>query len=165
MIPDFSETISDKLHVNVTPVNSNDHSDMYGLMRPLDSDEVAYMQASVEKIYGKFTEIVSHGRQMSVDSVDAIAQGRVWTGAEAKNIGLVDEIGTIDHAILYAALCIEGVEDMGDVRVVEYPKPLTTMDMIMEVMGETGNEFDIMNWNPSMSGKVYARLPYIIDIR
>ena len=71
-------------------------------MRALNPQEVAYMQASVEDIYTRFTEIVSNGRGMTVEAVDNIAQGRVWTGAEALGIGLVDEIGTLEDAIKYA---------------------------------------------------------------
>ena len=99
MIPDFSGTVKDNLHVTVTSVNSNKHSDMYSLMRPLDGAEKAYMQASVENIYDKFTGLVANGRGMTVEDVDNIAQGRVWSGAEALEIGLVDQIGTLEDAI------------------------------------------------------------------
>ena len=91
MIPDIGGTIKNKLHVTVTPVKSNEHADMLGMMRPLTPNEEAYMQASVERIYTKFTSIVAEGRDMTVEAVDEIAQGRVWTGAEALEIGLVDQ--------------------------------------------------------------------------
>ncbi len=176
MIPDISGTLKDKLHVNITPVNSNRHGDMYGMMRPLDKAELAYMQASVERIYEKFTGLVAEGREMTVEAVDNIAQGRVWTGAEALGIGLVDEIGTIEDAINYAVLCIDGASSVSDVQIVEYPKPLTTLDMLLESLGgSTENAFSgtpledvanaFMDWTSSESGKVYARLPYEISIR
>ncbi len=175
MIPDFSGTINDKLHINVTPVSSNSHSDMYTGMRPLDRKETAYLQASVEKIYGKFTEIVSEGRNMSVAAVDSIAQGRVWAGAEAIGIGLVDSIGTIEDAIRYAALSIEGVSGPEEVQVAEYPKPLTTVEMILETLtgGQSiaaGTPFEsivkvLKDSGAQSKGKVYARIPYEIDIR
>lgn len=175
MIPDFSGTINDKLHVNITPVNSNRHSDMYGGMRPLDSKEVAYLQASVEKIYGKFTGLVSEGREMSVDSVDAIAQGRVWAGAEAIGIGLVDSIGTIEDAIAYAAKTIDGISDPSEVQIAEYPKPLTTLEILLETLsGEQaiakgtpfeGLETALRKSKDSCNGKAYARMPYEIIIR
>lgn len=175
MIPDFSGTINDKLHITVTPVSSNSHSDMYTGMRPLDKKETAYLQASVEKIYGKFTEIVSEGRNMSVSAVDSIAQGRVWAGAEAIGIGLVDSIGTIEDAIRYAALSIEGVSGPEEVQVAEYPKPLTTVEMILEALtgGQSiaaGTPFEsivkvLKDSGAQSKGKVYARIPYEIDIR
>ena len=175
MIPDFSGTINGKLRVNITPVNSNRHADMYGGMRPLDKNEIAYMQASVEKIYNKFTGIVSEGREMSVPSVDAIAQGRVWAGAEAIRIGLVDQIGTIEDAIAYAAMSIEDVSSPADVQIVEYPKPLSTFEILLDSLtGEqsiaAGTPFEglekaIRNSKTSCSGKAYARMPYEIIIK
>ena len=175
MIPDISGVIEDKLHVNITPVNSNKHADMMSMMRPLDKAELDYMQASVEKIYDKFTALVAEGRDMTVEGVDNIAQGRVWTGAEALGIGLVDEIGTIEDAINYAALCIDGVSSLDDVQVEAYPKPMTAIESLLEtLMGESSIFADtplesveeaFRNWNASESGKVYARIPYEISIR
>ena len=175
MIPDISGTLKDKIHVNITPVNSNKHADMYGMMRPLDQAELDYMQASVENIYEKFTGLVAEGRDMTVPAVDEIAQGRVWTGAEALEIGLVDEIGTIEDAITYAAFCIDGVQSLNDVQIAAYPKPLTTMEMLLESFGGgesvfagtafEGVETAFKDWNASESGKVYARLPYEFSIR
>ena len=175
MVPDLHNTIKDKLHVNITPVNSNPHADMYGMMRPLDSKETAFMQASVEKIYDRFTQIVAEGRDMSVGDVDAIAQGRVWTGAQALEVGLVDAIGDLDDAVLHAAFIIDPENGMDNIQVMEYPRPLTTLEMFTSML--TGEEFmDVSEplrgiysafrtWDESQSGKVYARLPYALDIR
>lgn len=175
MIPDISGTLKDKVHVNITPVNSNKHADMYGMMRPLDQAELDYMQASVENIYEKFTGLVAEGRDMTVPAVDEIAQGRVWTGAEALEIGLVDEIGTIEDAITYAAFCIDGVQSLSDVQIAAYPKPLTTMEMLLESFGGgesvfAGTPFESVenafkDWSASESGKVYARMPFEFSIR
>ncbi|MBQ3614160.1 MAG: signal peptide peptidase SppA [Bacteroidales bacterium] len=175
MIPDISGTLENKLHVNITPVNSNRHADMYGMMRPLDKAETDYMQASVEVIYDTFTALVAAGRGMTVPAVDEIAQGRVWTGAEALQIGLVDEIGTIEDAIRYAALSIDGITDVSQVHIAEYPKPLTTIEMLMESFGAGESVFAgsslenvekaFKGWTSSESGKVYARMPYEISIR
>ena len=174
MIPDVGGVIKDKLHVTITPVNSNKHADMLNMMRPLDSKETAYMQASVERIYDRFTAIVAEGRDMTVENVDAIAQGRVWTGAEALEIGLVDQIGTIEDAIEYAALSIEGVTSVSDVQVVAYPKPKTALETILESFGGeqyafTGTALESVEkafrgWDASQSGIVYARIPYEISI-
>ena len=162
MIPDISGTIKDKLHVTLTPVNSNKHADMLGMTRPLSASEIDYMQASVERIYSKFTELVAEGRDMTVADVDAIAQGRVWAGSDALKIGLVDEIGTIEDAIRYAALSIEGVESLNDVQIAAYPKPQTALESLLEsIMG--GGE-SILAKLPFERGKVYARIPYDITI-
>ena len=175
MIPDIGGTIKNKLHVTVTPVKSNDHADMLGMMRPLTPNEEAYMQASVERIYTKFTSIVAEGRDMTVEAVDEIAQGRVWTGAEALEIGLVDQIGTLEDAIEYAAMSIEGVTSVEDVQIAAYPKPQTTLEMLLEAFGGTESVFAgtplesveqaFLGWDASQAGKVYARIPYEIVVR
>ena len=175
MIPDFKKTINDKIHINITPVNSNRHSDMYSLLRPLDKAEIAHMQTSVEEIYDRFTQIVAEGRDMSVSAVDSVGQGRVWTGAQALELGLVDAIGSIDDALIHAALLVDEEGGLDDIQVVEYPKPVTTMDMLTSLL--TGEELTqipeplksiysaFSKWNDSQSGKVYARLPYAIEIK
>lgn len=175
MIPDLKKTINDKIHINITPVNSNRHSDMYSLLRPLDKAEIAHMQTSVEEIYDRFTQIVAEGRDMSVSAVDSVGQGRVWTGAQALELGLVDAIGSIDDALIHAALLVDSEGCLDNIQVVEYPKPVTTMDMLTSLL--TGEELTqipeplksiytaFSKWNDSQSGKVYARLPYAIEIK
>jgi protease-4 len=163
--------MKNKLHVNVTPVKSNKHADMYTFMRPLDESEKNYFQDSVEDIYTQFTSIVAEGRDMTVADVDEIAQGRVWTGAEALGIGLVDEIGTIEDALAYAALSIDGVYGIEDVQIVEYPKPMTTLEMLLESLQSSDtNVFSgtalenvaeaFISAKENLHGKVYARLPF-----
>lgn len=174
MIPDLGDVVKDKLHVTITPVNSNEHSDMYNGFRPLNQKELDYMQASVENIYDKFTKLVSEGRGMPVARVDEIAQGRVWTGADAIGIGLVDEIGTIEDAINYAALSIEGVTGVQDVQVVGYPKPQSAMEALLETLtGEStvlaGTAFEniekaFQGFGKQDAGKAYARMPYVISV-
>lgn len=177
MIPDFSKAINDKLHVNVTQVNSNSHADMLTGMRALNPQEVAYMQASVEKIYDKFTSIVSNGRNMTVEAVDNIAQGRVWTGAEALGIGLVDELGTLEDALRYAAMSIDGVSDLSEVELVEYPKPQDPLTALIEEL-TGGSEMALFKGtslenvekafqsiNETQTGKAYARIPYEIILK
>ena len=174
MIPDLKHTINDKLHVNITSVNSNKHADMYDMMRPLDKQETAMMQATVEQIYDRFTQIVAEGRDMTVSDVDEIAQGRVWTGAQALEIGLVDAIGTIEDAIIHAALLVDEKNCLDNIQIVEYPRPVTNLEMITAML--TGEEYleiaeplksiytAFSSWDNSQSGKVYARIPYAIEI-
>ena len=175
MVPDVSKALKDKIHVNVARVNSNAHSDLYSMTKSLDDAERAYMQASVEEIYNKFTSLVAAGRDMTVPEVDAIAQGRVWTGAEALAIGLVDQIGTLEDALNYAATSIEGVNCLQDVQIVEYPKPQTSLEALLELLGTeatvfAGTPFESVekafrSWSSADAGKVYARMPYVIDIK
>lgn len=134
VVPDFSKVAKNTLHVGVESVSSNKHADMYGLMRPFDKSEYAYMQTSIESIYDKFTATVSEGRSLPVETVDAIGQGRVWTGCDALDIHLVDEIGSLEQAILYAADCA-GDPDINSWRISGYPRPQTQMEMIMSMLG------------------------------
>ena len=165
-----------KLHVHITPINSNKHADMLSGMRALDQQEIAYMQASVERIYSKFTGLVAAGRDMTVEAVDEIAQGRVWTGSEALGIGLVDSIGTIEDAINYAAMTIDGVSSPKDVQIVEYPKPMTTIEMLLEELGGSKKsvfagtalesvEEAFRSCSEAEAGKAYARIPYEIILK
>ena len=178
MMYDLSGTMKDIAHVNITSVNTNRHSDMYSGMRSLTNEEVAYMQASVENIYDKFTGIVSDGRNLRKSYVDSIAQGRVWAGSDALEIGLVDQIGTISDAIEYAALSAKGDfgSDLSNWQIVEYPKPLTTMEKVMQMLnGENAKIFAgtglesvekaFKEWKNSKNGQVYARIPYELMIK
>lgn len=178
MIPEFSKTLKDIAHVNITTVSTNRHGDMYSGTRPLDKAETEYMQASVERIYDRFTTLVSEGRGMDKDYVDSIAQGRVWAGSDALELGLVDRIGTIKDAIMYAASSAKGDygQDLSNWQIVEYPRPLTTMEKIMEALGGSsaevfagtpleGVEKAFKGWSETQSGQVYARIPYEIEIK
>ena len=178
MVPDFSKTLKDIAHVNITNVTTNRHGDMYSGTRPLGKEETAYMQASVERIYDRFTSIVAEGRDLDKDFVDSIAQGRVWAGSDALELGLVDRIGTIKDAVIYAAASAGSSygQDLSDWQIVEYPKPLTTMEKIMETFGGSSAkvfagtpledvEEAFTGWKNTESGKVYARIPYEIEIR
>ena len=178
MIPEFSKTLKDIAHVNITTVSTNRHGDMYSGTRPLDKAETEYMQASVERIYDRFTTLVSEGRGMNKDYVDSIAQGRVWAGSDALELGLVDRIGTIKDAIMYAASSAKGDygQDLSNWQIVEYPRPLTTMEKIMEALGGSSAEVfagtplesvekAFKGWSETQSGQVYARIPYEIEIK
>lgn len=174
MIPDYSGTLKNLAHVNIETVSSNEHGDMYAGTRALDRDETAYMQASVEKIYDRFTSIVAEGRDMEVSYVDSIAQGRVWSGADALEIGLIDSIGTLKDAVVYAGM-LAGQSDLSAWQIAEYPKPLTTLELLLDSFGSSSAsvfadtpledvEKAFCGWNADRSGKVYARMPYEITI-
>ena len=178
MIPDLSKTLKDVAHVNFTPVKSNKHSDMMSLMRPFDDAELAYMQASIEDIYSNFVSIVSEGRSLTSEHVDSVAQGRVWTGSDAIGIGLVDEIGTLQDAILYAA-SLAGYEAEKEYKVVGYPRPLTMMEQVMMSLNNTkddgltaalkGTAFEgiataVKDLKANDPAKAYALMPYSIEI-
>ncbi len=101
--PNAQKLFSEKLGINIDTVNTNKHSDLGSLFRPATTQEAAYIQKSVEQVYSTFTKRVAEGRGMSQANVDSIGQGRVWSGADAIGIKLVDELGGINDAINYTA--------------------------------------------------------------
>lgn len=175
LIPDFHSTLSDKIGVNVTSVKSNRHADMYTFLRPLDSQETAYMQENIEKVYERFTGVVAEGRDLTQEDVDRLGQGRIWTGVQGVDNSLADSIGGLKDAIIHAALSVEGVNGPQDMQIVEYPAPKTGLEILLESFGTdklvfAGTSLEnveaaFKGWKASESGKVYARLPYEISIR
>ena len=103
MVPSYGEAIRRHLHVNPVVVGTHEHSDMFSGMRDLDAAELEWNQKSIETVYSNFVNLVADGRGMTPEAVDEIAQGRVWAGATAFEIGLADEKGTLIDAIKYAA--------------------------------------------------------------
>ena len=158
LIPEFSKTASDLLHVSVESVSSNKHGDMYGAMRPFDQAEYDYMLRSIEDIYNRFTEMVAQGRDMSVERVDEIGQGRVWTGSDALEIGLVDEIGTLEDAIAYAA-ALAGDENVKSWNIKAYPAPQTMMESMMASIKGPQEDYAVRLLKQLPKAGVYARLP------
>ena len=184
-IPEFGKTLKDIVHVNMVPVKSHKHSDMLSLTRPFDAGETAWMQVYVDDIYNSFVSIVAQGRDMTFEAVDEIAQGRVWTGADALKIGLVDEIGTLEDAIKYAA-SMAGDADIENWGIASYPKPLTIMEQLLQQFGKTTNPEEAManalagtplegvaknlldwqrSWAKGQGDLVFARMPFEIEIR
>ncbi|MDG1871536.1 MAG: signal peptide peptidase SppA, partial [Flavobacterium sp.] len=103
ILPNFSE-LSSRIGIHVEQVNTNKNSAGYSPFVPLDEKFKEVTLEGVEHIYKTFVNHVAEGRKMTFEQVDAIAQGRVWSGSEAIKIGLVDKIGGLDAAIKEAAL-------------------------------------------------------------
>ena len=160
MIPEASKALKDKLHVGTYSAKSHKHADMMQLTRPFDQAEYNFMLRSIETIYDKFTSLVAEGRGLEKSRVDEIGQGRVWTGADALEIGLVDELGTLEDAINYAASAI-GAQD---VCVMEYPKPLTGMELFLASIGQTTGHDYVKAFAKMTEPQVVARMPWQIVI-
>ncbi|MGM9787379.1 MAG: signal peptide peptidase SppA, partial [Candidatus Cryptobacteroides sp.] len=175
MVPDLSKLYKETLHIGVQNVNSHEHSDMFNLSRPLDKKELAYMQRSIESIYTRFVTLVSQSRDLTVAQVDEIAQGRVWTGLDALEIGLVDYIGGLNDALAYTASQIG--TDLSSVRVVEYPRELTLMELLSSSLGGVTNDYSVTSawanfyknwyerWQNGQMEMVFATMPYMPVIR
>lgn len=117
MLPNLSE-IATKYGINTEVVETHKNASGYSVFEPLDNDFKNFTQEGVEKTYQTFVSRVAQGRKMTFAQVDAIGQGRVWTGADAKKIGLVDEIGGLDTAMSYAASLVK----LKEYTTVEYPE-------------------------------------------
>lgn len=102
IIPD-AQGLAQKIGIGQDVVKTNGYSDFGNLMRPMTDSEKALMQAYVERGYDLFLSRVAQGRGMTKEAVDQVAQGRVWTGARAKELGLVDELGGLERAVEMAA--------------------------------------------------------------
>ena len=173
MAMNYGKGLKKHLNINTANIGSNTHSNMMNGVDPLDAKEVAFMQGMVEDIYTKFTALVAEGRDLPVEYVDEVGQGRVWTGADAFNNKLVDEIGGLTNAIDYAAACA----DLSSYRLVEYPKAKSSMEQLLEmIQGTQASVKAIANPEESIKEiyssilkegefKVYARHPFCYDFR
>lgn len=112
-------------------VKTGKFADTFTISRPKTDEEMAMFQHMVDWIYGEFVAKVAEGRHLKPEFVQEIAQGRVWSGTEAKKLGLVDEIGGLDKAIAYAA----GKAGLGgDFRVSEYPRKKQFAEAMQEAI-------------------------------
>lgn len=178
MVPDLSKTAKDIAHVGIATVSSNKHGAMLTPFHTLDEAEVAVMQSQIENIYGKFVANVAEGRELSPAYVDSIAQGRVWTGADAIGINLADEIGSLSDAINYAAT-LAGEADASSIDVIGYPAPVTILDNILAMIGEGSSpvqdvfagtpfwrvEEAFKSWKWQSSDHFMAMMPYQVIIQ
>ena len=171
MIPSMQRFLKNKLGITIDGVKSNAHSDYGTGLRPMDETELAVMQNSVEQIYGTFLQRVANGRKMSVAQVDSIGQGRVWAGLEAKQLGLVDELGSFQDAITKA---VQLTDTQDDYKLVFYPKHRDWFSILFTKeddidaavrarMGEFYFTFEGMQQLLSQEG-VQARLPFQLSI-
>ena len=171
MMPQAKELIENKLLLNFETVSTNKHSDMGSVVRPVTEEEKEYMQKGIEKVYSEFVNKVADGRRMTFEGVDEIAQGRVWSGADAIKIGLVDELGGLTDAINEAAR----LANIENYRTKELPeedsyssffKQLTEetkVRMLKKELGEYYNVFKSVQNIKNIDG-VQARLPYTIEM-
>lgn len=118
MAPSFEKALKNKLGVTIDVVKTNKHADGASGFRALDEEELNIWQGFVDEFYGIFTKRVADGRGMTQDAVDSIGQGRVWAGADALKIGLVDQLGNINDAIAKAA----ELAKITDYKITYYPE-------------------------------------------
>ena len=177
---DVGKLLEEQLGITTDVVKTAKSADIFHLGwplglntgRPLTVYEKKFMQETVEKTYDRFLEKVAAGRNLPKASVARIASGRVWTGAHAKEYGLVDKLGSLDDAIKMAA----AAANLEEYTVTYEPKQKITFEEILgdwtglikeEIMrhslGESYPYFESLKKLVNMEG-VQARLPYTIEI-
>ena len=174
LIPNLQGLLNNKLGVRFDEVKTGKYA---GLMsspdKPLSEEEKAIIQAEVNRIYGTFTGKVAKGRNMAVSAVESIGQGRVWTGNQALQNGLVDGVGDIQRAIKAAAAKAK----LENYRLVYYPNakdPFSSLLgtskekikawMLGDELGEYRQYVEQLQTITRSSG-IQARMPYTIEIR
>lgn len=140
MIPNLGGLVSDKLGVNFEEVKTHKFGTLH-TMRAATEDEKAKVQRGVEFTYDLFTKRCAEGRGMEQDSIKAIAGGRVWTGSDAINLGLVDELGGLNEAVAKAAE-LAGLTSGNYARAV-YPFEKSKMEVMMQLFGEKAEDLSI----------------------
>jgi len=130
MLPNGKD-LADNIGINAEQVVTNKNAVTYSFFEPLNDDQRGFIKEGVLDIYDLFTKRVADGRNLTREQVEAIAQGRVWTGADALNIGLVDKLGGLDLALEYAVEA-SGIEDY---QIREFPVFEKDLEKILQDLG------------------------------
>ena len=172
IIPNFSK-LAKNIGINAEQVSTNTGAN-YSVFEPMTNEFRLVTAEGVENIYNIFLERVAKGRNMSIQAVDSIAQGRVWSGTEALSKGLVDELGNLNDAILYAAELAEitdyktrnypsykvNLED----KLSSFPFMKSTEKVLTEELGAANYKIYQTIKEFSKLRGIQARLPFIITI-
>ena len=172
MIPNMQNFYKSNFGITVDTVKTNTYADM-GTSRKLSTFEKNKIQEGVKNVYSTFISRVSDGRDITTQEVDAIGQGRVWSGYDAKDIGLVDLYGGLETAIVIAAELAE----VDDYRVISLPKIEDPLTKIMNDLTESNlltffeTEFNLIDTkkmtkvkNLITSDEIQTRIPYLIEL-
>jgi protease-4 len=173
IIPNMQKFFKNKLGITFDGVKTGKYADLGNVSRPLTDAEKMIFQQEVNKVYSTFTQKVADGRKKSKSYIDSIGQGRVWSGTEALQNGLVDRLGNINDAIASAAKKAK----LKDFKIVSYPDQIDPIKSLFEnsgdkiksyfMKGELGNQYiyyEQMQSAINLSG-VQARIPYNIEVK
>ena len=171
IVPNTKNFLNEKLGVYIETVKTHKHSDIANGYRKLSDDELNVIQNSVEDIYETFITHVSEGRGIPFRKVDEIGQGRVWSGADALSIGLIDEIGGLEDAIASAA----DLSSLEDYRIITLPKKTDMFEEFIESFSAKQNIVlpDFLGISEKMINqleflnskeKIQARIPFIMEV-
>ena len=166
-----AQELTKNIGVNIERVKTNKMSDFPSLNRSLSSKEKSRLKKGIEEVYTIFLERVKDSRGLSSKEVEALAQGRVWSGSQALKLGLIDKIGGITEAISIA----KKSANLKEYKLVEFPKPISTIDKIIKTFStyeislpEPFANYNYMINNPNFFNEFsepQSRLPFILSIK
>lgn len=175
MVPNVSE-LADKMGINSEQVGTNKQSVSYSPFEPMSDNFHDYVKESIEDVYSTFVDRVSKGRNMTIEQIDSIGQGRVWTGIEALQNGLIDELGSLENAIEEAAE-LAGITDY---RTTNYPRYKNDFEDIFRPFSISAKvkenllkeELGVENYSIYRRIKqfselrgIQARIPFVLEIK
>lgn len=175
-VPNMTE-LADNIGINAEQVGTNKNAVEYSLFEPMQDSFKNQIQESIEETYQTFLQRVAEGRNMTMAQVDSVAQGRVWSGTEALEIGLVDELGNLDDAIAAAA----EIASLDSYGIKKFPKYKSGFERFMEdlegaslqikenlLKDEIGDEaYKVLKELQSFKKQqgIQARMPFALDIK
>ena len=172
VIPNAGELLNDKLGITQDVVNTNEHSDILSLTRPMNKFEKNLLQSFIERGYDTFVDRVTEGRNMPKEGFEKIGEGRVWAAENAKEIGLVDLYGGVNDAVKLAAE-MAGIEEYRTTALPVLKDPLeellkelsgsARMWMLEKELGEYATIYQQLKEVKETRG-ILARMPYDISI-
>lgn len=173
VMPNLEKFWNNKLGITFDRFETNPHADLISANKPLDEAEKTMLQNMVADIYDDFTGKVAKGRNMPQAQVDSIGQGRVWSGEDAKNLGLVDEIGDL-NACIKAAAAKAGMTDYAVKELPALIDPFQKMveeltgqkqdQAMMSILGDNYKMYKDIKDLATMKG-VQARIPFLMEIK
>ena len=132
LLPNVKE-LGNRFGLTWDVVKTEPHADAFSFVRPRTEEEMEDIQVFVDNIYDRFLDHVAAGRDMNKTAVNDVARGRVWSGRDAREIGLVDEFGGLGDAIRYAVELADLPEDF---QVIEHPRAETPFELLAEMLDE-----------------------------
>lgn len=173
MVPNVKE-LTDKIGLSYDVVKTNKYADFGNIMRPFSEGEKALLQMMVTEGYDTFITRCAEGRHMTKEAIEKIAEGRVWTGEAAKELGLVDELGGIDKALDIAVAKAR----VGGYTIVSYPEKKDVLSSLLDTkptnyvesqllkskLGEYYRQFGLLT-NLKEQSMIQARVPFELNIK
>lgn len=168
-----AEKLADKLGLDFDVVKTNTYSDMGSFYRPMNEGEKALMQANIERGYDLFLTRCAEGRGMTKEEINKIAQGRVWTGVKAKELGLVDEIGGLDRALeiaidkadveAYTVMSYPGKESFWEGLMNTNPGTYVKARILQSTVGQLYQQLEQLEY-AGQGDYLQARMPFTLTI-